>query len=312
MAINSTFYLDAADLASAVSVYLDSSLANIAPDGFYSDGTIVREQSSGILLAANTCGTCGTPCGSSIADDGGTGIYLINLDTGSTSLDVGAIIIKFNPQSIPDGIRAVYDGTVYNKLSSEYDGLHQSSTPGNFTVVGKSSSDCGLSGSTTNVPAATEYLYVGTNFIATGDTQNLTIYPGDVSLTPLADPSWCYMVIPKPNPTPNDVNIQIFGPCSTTGWFFRAYCPTLLDSFTSSVMFVAPTIPCSTTQSETFYFAKVHTAADTYVGVHDFVFTDAYGEFPLSDGYYLISNVASPNKVIQVSNGIVVAITNCI
>jgi hypothetical protein len=60
MAINSTFYLDAADLASAASVYLDNALSNIAPDGFYSDGTIVREQSSGVLLTQTDCGTCGT------------------------------------------------------------------------------------------------------------------------------------------------------------------------------------------------------------------------------------------------------------
>lgn len=59
MAINSTFYLDAADLASAASVYLDTALSNIAPDGFYSDGTISREQSGGILLAQSTCEACG-------------------------------------------------------------------------------------------------------------------------------------------------------------------------------------------------------------------------------------------------------------
>lgn len=58
MAINSTFYLDAADLTLATSVYLDSSLLNLAPDGFYSDGTISREQSSGILLTAETCTSC--------------------------------------------------------------------------------------------------------------------------------------------------------------------------------------------------------------------------------------------------------------
>lgn len=58
MAINSTFYLDAADLATATSVYLDSSLLYIAPDGFYRDGIIVREQSLGILLAQANCPSC--------------------------------------------------------------------------------------------------------------------------------------------------------------------------------------------------------------------------------------------------------------
>jgi hypothetical protein len=58
MAINSQFFLNAADLSLATAVYIDSFLLNIAPDGFYSDGTITREQSGGILLAATTCPTC--------------------------------------------------------------------------------------------------------------------------------------------------------------------------------------------------------------------------------------------------------------
>jgi hypothetical protein len=58
MAINSTFYLNAADLSLATAVYLDSFLLYIAPDGFYGDGTISREQSGGILLAATTCPDC--------------------------------------------------------------------------------------------------------------------------------------------------------------------------------------------------------------------------------------------------------------
>jgi len=74
MAINSTFYLDAADLTLATSVYLDSSLLNLAPDGFYSDGTISREQSSGILLTAETCSACA--CINYEANGTGTLIYI--------------------------------------------------------------------------------------------------------------------------------------------------------------------------------------------------------------------------------------------
>jgi hypothetical protein len=58
MAINSQFFLNAADLSLATAVYIDSFLLNIAPDGFYSDGTISREQSGGVLLAATTCPSC--------------------------------------------------------------------------------------------------------------------------------------------------------------------------------------------------------------------------------------------------------------
>jgi hypothetical protein len=59
MAINATYFLDAADLSLATAVYLDSNLSSRAPDGFYSDGTISREQSGGILLVEENCDCAG-------------------------------------------------------------------------------------------------------------------------------------------------------------------------------------------------------------------------------------------------------------
>jgi hypothetical protein len=62
------------------------------------------------------------------------------------------------------------------------------------------------------------------------------------------------------------------------------------------------------------HFAKVHTANDTFIGIYDYVFQDENGVTPLVDNFYLVDNVAGvpPNKVIEVQNGVVVAITNCI
>lgn len=58
MAINSIFYLDGGTLSTSTSVYLDPALTILAPDGFYGDGTISRQQSSGILLTAENCSAC--------------------------------------------------------------------------------------------------------------------------------------------------------------------------------------------------------------------------------------------------------------
>lgn len=309
MAINSPFFLDAANLTLATSVYLDLALTLIAPDGFYGDGVISREQSSGILLEAFICLPCGTSCDTSIVGSGEQGIYLVNLDTGT--IDTGAIIVTFNPYNVPDGIRATYDGVVYNKLSSPLDGLHQSTTPSNFTVVGSTGADCGLAGNTTNFPSLAEYLYNGTSFVATGNTQSITVLPGDVSLGASA-PSLCVMVIPKPTGTPNNVLLEMLGPCGGTAWDLQVFCPVALPVFSASNVFFTSSIPCATPMPHTYYFAKVHLAVDAYIGLYDYVFIDANGEFPLSNGYYLTSNVAAPNKVIQIANGIVVAITNCI
>jgi hypothetical protein len=311
MAVNSTYYLNAADLATATAVYLDSALSLIAPDGFYGDGVISRQQSLGMLLAANACPTCATPCGGTISGSGAQGVYLLNLDAGGTPSDIGAIVVTFNPAGIPDGIRATYDGNIYNKLSSPLDGLHQSTDPTAYTVVGSSGSDCGLAGNTTNFPTINEYLYSGTGFVATGNTQNITVNPGDVSLSPTTVGD-CIMVIPKPNATPNIVNLEFLGPCSGTAWTLAIACPALLPSFSSTDMRINANIPCGDSFTETYYFAKVHTAADSYVGQYDYVFEDAFGAIPLADGYYMTDNVAVPNKVLHVVNGIVTTLSNCV
>jgi hypothetical protein len=307
MATFGTYYLNGPSLGSSTSIYADSDLTTLAPDGFYSDGVTSREQVSGILLPAVTCGSCGTPCGGTISAGGGTGLYLINLEAGE---DVGALVIRFNPQSVPDGLRVIYDGVTYNKLSSPLDGVHESTDPNGFTVIGSTLNDCGLTGNTTNIPAAIEYLYNGTSFVATGNTQSITINPGDVSLG--SAPGNCVMVIPKANATPTLFNIEVIGPCGGTAWSISIDCPVLLPSFSSSTEYGSASIPCAEPLTETYYFAKVHTVADTYVGLYDYVFQDAYGALPLPDGCYLTDNVSSPNKVLQVKNGVVIAITNCV
>lgn len=311
MAILGNYFLNGPSLNSSTTIYSDANLTIIAPDGFYSDGVISREQVSGILLPAETCGSCGTPCGESINASGNQGIYLLNLDAGNTISDVGAIIVKFNVFQIPDGIKAILDGNVYNKLSSPVDGHHQSTDPNGFTVVGRLSDDCGLTGNTSNFPTLQEFLYSGTSFVATGNTQNITINPGDVSLG-LSSPGVCVMVIPKTTATPSLVNIQIVGPCSGTGFGISVDCPVLLPSFPGSVSRENAERACELIINQTYYFAKVHTALDTFVGLYDYVFMDAFGVTPLPNGFYLTSNVAAPNKVIQVQNGIIIAITSCL
>lgn len=316
MAINSTFYLDAADLVTATTVYLDFDLTIVAPDGFYGDGAITREQSSGILLTVESCPSCTEPCDKNIGGTGGTGVYIIDLDVGSVA--TGAILVRFSTASVPDGIRVTYDGVVYNNISSQNYGFFQTTNAGHYTIVGTlgATSSCTSwysSGGTLTQPV---FLYNPTTeaFDATGTTQTNTIVAG-------ANPDFflesssignCWMVIPKPNATPNDLLIEVLGPCTSTSWTISTFCPVALPTFSASNLFTSASIPCDEVLFNTYYFAKVHAAADTFVGLYDFVFTDENGEFPLADGFYLIDNVAVPKKVIEVENGVVVAITNCI
>jgi len=310
MATLGNYFLNGPSLGSSTTIFLDANLTLIAPNGFYSDGVTSREQVSGVLLPAVTCGSCATPCGDTISASGGQGIYLLNLDAGSTVSDVGAVVIRFNPFNIPDGIKAIFDGNVYNKISSPVDGYHQSTDPNGFTVLGQLSNDCGLTGNISNFPALQEFIFNGTSFVATGNTQNITITPGDVSLGSLS-PDVCVMVIPKTAATPSLVNIEVVGPCGGTAFNVSVDCPVLLPSFSSSIKYNSSNISCEEPLGKTFHFVKVHTATDTFVGLYDYVFEDSFGALALADGFYLIDNVASPNKVIEVVNGIVVAFTDC-
>jgi hypothetical protein len=310
MATLGSYFLNGPSLSSSTSIFSDIGLTTIAPDGFYSDGVTSREQLSGILLPETICIDCGTPCGEPINASGGQGIYLVNLNLGSSLSNVGAVIIRFRSQQVPDGIRVVYNGVTYNKLSSPISGVQQSSAgANNFTVIGNSAFDCGLAGNTTNFPTLTEYLYEEGSFVPTGNTQDITIYPGDVVLGSFS--GLAFMVIPKPNVDPAIANIQVIGPCSGTVWDITTSCPELLPEFSGSERYEDPIISCSDSFTRTYYFAKVHLALDSFVGLYDFVFKDAYGVNMLGNGFYLINNVALPNKVIEVNNGVVVSISDC-
>jgi hypothetical protein len=54
-----TYFFDTATFANASTVYTDQGLTLIAPDGFYSDDIIVREQITGKLQVAETCDCSG-------------------------------------------------------------------------------------------------------------------------------------------------------------------------------------------------------------------------------------------------------------
>jgi len=309
MAISSTYYLNAPSLASATSVFSNAGLTTLAADGFYSDGVISREQVSGVLLPQQSCPSCATPCGETISASGGQGVYLLDLETGTTGLDVGAVIVRFDPYGVPDGIKATLGATVYNKLTSPVDGLHQSSNAGALTFVGQTSGDCGISGTT--YPTLAVFEYNGTSFVATGDTQSVTVAPGDVSLGASA-PGSTMMVIPKLTASPSIINFEVVGPCSGTAWQMSVDCPVLLTGFNSSVMAATSIAACALGETVTYYNASLADTPGT-VGLYDLVFADAYGSTPLAAGfYYATGSITGGNDWFQVnSSGVVIALGTC-
>ncbi len=179
MATSGTFYLDAPSLSTATVVYSNAALTTVAANGFYSEGSIVRQQISGVLLPQQACPACAVPCGGTISESGVQGIYYLNVDLGTPT---GAVLIEFDPVFVPDGIKAVYNSVVYNGVSSPTYGWLQGSA-GLPTYIGEAASDCGIvAGSPYTL---NEFQYDGTDFISLGTTTSVTVLSGQLDLTVL-------------------------------------------------------------------------------------------------------------------------------
>lgn len=61
MATSSTYYLNGLTFATSTALYLDAALTTCAPDGWYSDGTILRPMTGCVLGAPESCPTCPLP-----------------------------------------------------------------------------------------------------------------------------------------------------------------------------------------------------------------------------------------------------------
>ena len=106
MSINSTYFLNAADLASATAVYLDSLLSLIAPDDFYSNEIISRQQLGGVLLPAEVC-----DCGDCLDCVSGLPILIGTQEWTNCNLDV---ITYSNGDPIPE----VTDAATWEALTT--------------------------------------------------------------------------------------------------------------------------------------------------------------------------------------------------
>lgn len=307
MPIPQPYYLDAPSLGSATTVFSDNALTVCAPDGFYSSGGITRRQIGCVLFPQQECPSCSYPCAVPIAPSDDLGVYSTNIVTSPIDGYLGAIIIRFNPLSYPDGIRATLNSSVYNKITSPVDGLHQSTNSIGFTYIGDTAFDCGISGTT--YPTLINYLYNGVSFINLGTTQSITVAAGDVSLSAVA-PGNCMLVVPKTSAVSDIINIEIATVCvGGTDWDLIVGCAEPLVGYSSTVVGETKVIACLLSPTETYYNASLN-ATPGIVGLFDFVYSDAYGQFPLADGFYKIPD-GGGDISIEVLDGVVIVYTLC-
>ena len=302
------YYINGTTLSNSTSVFTDAALTTCAPDGFYADGSgISRNQIGCVLGPIQNCPECLQECDTGlIGNTTGQGTFLLDVDLGDTVSNVGAVIIKFVPASVPDGIRATYNGVVYNTLSSDVDGLHASSISGGYTYVGDGTNTTCVPVAGTTYSNLPIYKYDGISFVDTGVAQDITPQAGELSFS-TAVPGNLYMVIPKTAATPKTLNIEMAGVCTGTVFDVEVFCPVLLTGYLSSSTALPNSVDaCAATVGSTYYNAPV-AGTPGVPEVFDFVFYDAYGVSALVNGFYQITG----SKWIEVANGIVITKGNC-
>ena len=305
-----TYYINGSTLANSTAIFDDPDMTICAADGFYSDGTIVREQVSCSLLPPQDCPSCNLACGVgnvglTVASDSYT---TIKADTGT---DVGAILIYFDSVvsgAAPDGLRVEQNSVYYNELVG-YSGAvfyAKSANPNGFTYTGTSTTGCdpNFGVSTINVTSP-NYKYRAGAIDSTGGTTTLQIQPTDVVIDVFT--GFYMMVVPKTNGFGNILNIEIHAPCTSTEWEISVRCPVLLTGFEAE-----SGTSCSTsTFTLTHYNAPQDGTSFGNPSVGDLIFTDAYGENKVAAGNYIINPTAGKQQMVVDANGVITSLTTC-
>ena len=304
-----TYYLDAPSLGSATGVYIDPSLSTCAPDGFYSDGSIVRELVGCVLQPQKVCKSCGSICDNTYDNNQAKiAVYKVTIDLGNSPSNIGAVIISFDPLNYPKGIEAEYNGFVYNALSSPTYGFLQGNL-GVPTYIGDQDLDCGL---TTGFHTLPNYIYNPSSFVylPDGTTQVVNIFPSQVQTTP-NNPGTCVFVVPKTSINPSTLTLTVFSPCFSN-FNITVKCPSALPKIFASQVGSLPETVCGLVDKTAYYNASVN-GNGVILGLYDWIFLDSSGEFHAPDGYYYAPTaVPTLSNWFRVENGIVVEFGQCL
>ena len=347
MATLGTYCFDGLNFSQASALFTDSGLTTLAPDGYYSQGGIIRQQLNGSLLNAQPCGTCLVPCGSGIsAAFSDNGLFTATVDLAN---DTGATVMYFYMgSSIPDGVDVTYNGTHYNRLTCQ--GNHDTTTIVDGAGVqvdyaGRFNQGTGLPtyvGSDTQVPQLLaqspfnntpsgacadsdqpqEYTLSGSpaTYVAQGTFQTVTAVSSQVGCNPTGSQVFT-LVVPKTAATPTSINVLISAPLCGTLFRWEVDCPADLPSFTGSPLQGGP--GCFTPNT-TYYFARNATGTappftvntNVLPEIGNFVFTASDGSAYLNDTntlqYVIIGNPGpSGTTALGIRNGVVVSSGPC-
>jgi hypothetical protein len=300
------YYLDAPTLAQATAVYTNAALTICAADGVYSDSSITRVLTNCVLGPAKFCPSCGFSCDSDYDElKIDNGVFRATIDLGNSAGDIGAVIIKFNANTYPNGFKAVYDGITYNSFSSPVYG-YMSAPTGLPVYIGDQDNDCGITSSSFILDNND---WDGTGYTYNGTTSVVSVLPTQTNLT-VNPPGECVMVIPKVNLNPSSLDVTIEAPCGAA-FNLNVSCPTVLfPTYTSQV---APTdeLVCEYEDNLIYYNYPVSGNGVT-LGLFDWVFIDPYGESVVGDGYYHAPTMLpGAYDWFLIQNGVIIQMGQC-
>lgn len=307
MATQSTYYLNGASLQSSTAIFTDAALTICAPNGYYKQSNIVRQLVGCVLLPPQTCPLCADACGAgTIESSNNYSVSTISLDTGQAVGDVGAIVIRFNPLDVLDGIQVELDGVIYSALSSPIYGrlFGVSNMP---TYIGPVSSDCGIVAGSPHILDV--YNWYNGAFQPPTTTETVPVLAGQLDLT-ATSPGQCIMVIPKTIAVPSVINVKVISPCPSTDFVLELDCPITLTALECSEGFAEAELACAVAPSLAFYFVHVNGSGGT-LGLYDWVFSDQNGQNVLADNYYKSTACPSPNEWFRVQDGVIVEFGTC-
>ncbi len=285
------YYFNGNSFAQATSVFTDSDLTTLAPDGYYSNAGIVRQQLLGILLSAETCSTCCVPWNALVSVFENTnGLYSSCLELGSGT---GAVIFRIQTifgegSSYPVGTIITHDGNNYNKftIKNNHNGIEfvDSSVPPNqvdYAGINNNPTDptyVGVyTGNTTFVDTydqtptdpcgpldqLEDYTYesVTGSFVEQGTYQTVVVNNNQVGFLDQTSGSNVVkpftLVFPKTNAASTFADMLNYSPLCGTDMKWEVECPAQLPSFQAlpSGEFI-PNCPAITPFFTTFYFAR--------------------------------------------------------
>jgi len=325
MGVISTVYIDGNSFTSATGIWTDALLTTYAAAGWYSDGSMARYWDGQVLAPPSSCPSCNIECSNiSFTANSGTSTTIPNPPNPSSNVGrkfitnfdskdgLGAIIIRFFPNDVPNGINISYDGTDYRIFSSFLEGELNGGTGGTATWVGKNNlADCFIDNIGGYNWEFSPFLFDGSSFNSLGGTSTETVTTGNIQGTD-TEPGECITVISKTNAQVSNVEATVYALCNSDDWSLAMECPTTLPSFASSLKQNTKSDACNNVTypddvDQTYYFAGF-TGQGSGVAKNNFVFSDANAATPLANGFYRVGQ----SVVIQVNaNGIVQNILPC-